>query len=476
MQFNSVEYFFFLIPIFIVFWFFNRRNLNMRNLCIVLASYTFYGFWDWRFLGLLVFSSFCDFLIGRQFLRFPNRKKMLLSLSIIINLGVLFFFKYFDFFVQSFVDLFYQFGVNLHVETLNIILPVGISFYTFQTLSYTIDIYRGNLKPTKNILSFFAFVSFFPQLVAGPIERASKLLPQFEELKKFDITKAKSGLRLILWGLVQKVVIADMCAQDANLIFNNYSEMNGATLFLGAVLFAFQIYGDFAGYSNMAIGTARLFNIDLMQNFNRPYLSIGLEDFWRRWHISLSSWFRDYLYIPLGGSRRKVARVLLNISIVFLVSGLWHGAKLTFVIWGAIHAIFYLPALIAKHGYKSRKINPFETIGSKIPKVIKWGGTFFVVCVAWVYFRSENIQEANEYVSLMFSDLLSYPGYPGLGKLAISLIGIFFVLEWVTKKFENPLNVLLPIPRWSRWVIYYGLIILIVYIGSPAQTFIYFQF
>lgn len=472
MQFNSVEYFLFLIPVFTCYWWFNQKSLNLRNALIVIVSYTFYAFWDWRFLSLLIISSFSDYFIGRLFERKPNRKKILLFASMVINLGILGFFKYYDFFVDSFVAAFQEFGIHLHVETLRIILPVGISFYTFQTMSYTIDIYRGNLKPTKNIFAFFAFVSFFPQLVAGPIERASKLLPQFEKRVAFNNDFAKSGLRLILWGLLQKVVLADMCAREANYIFANYAELDGGTLLLGSFFFAFQIYGDFAGYSNIAIGTARLFGINLMKNFNIPYIAVNLEDFWRRWHISLSSWFRDYLYIPLGGSRNKLSRTLINISIVFIVSGFWHGAKWTFILWGTWHALFYIPVILRKRLFKKDK----ENSGNRAVSIIYWGLTFFIVCIGWVFFRAENVTIAFDYIGRILSDPLSSPGDPGITKLPVLIAGLFFLVEFIFRKKESPLDSLFALPRALRWTTYYVLILLMVFIGSEPQTFIYFQF
>jgi D-alanyl-lipoteichoic acid acyltransferase DltB (MBOAT superfamily) len=326
MIFNSIDFAVFLPIVFFLYWFVTNKNLKLQNLLIVLASYTFYGWWDWRFLSLMLFSTLIDYSIGRGLLKQEGitKRKILLWSSIIVNLGLLGFFKYYNFFIENFVEAFTFFGLEISASSLNIILPVGISFYTFQTLSYSIDIYRRKLEPTKDFIAFAAFVSFFPQLVAGPIERATNLLPQFYKKRKFDLVSASDGLRQILWGLFKKVVIADNCAEIANIIFNNSGDYSGGTLLLGAVFFTFQIYGDFSGYSDIAIGTSRLFGFNLMQNFKFPYFSRDIAEFWRRWHISLSTWFRDYLYIPLGGSRGGTFMKVRNTFIIFIVSGFWH--------------------------------------------------------------------------------------------------------------------------------------------------------
>ncbi|MDN3644276.1 MBOAT family O-acyltransferase, partial [Lutimonas halocynthiae] len=337
MLFNSLDFAIFLPIVFVLYWFVTNKNLKLQNLLIVVASYVFYGWWDWRFLSLILFSTLVDYTVGRK-LRDENngsRRLLLLWTSIIVNLGFLGFFKYYNFFLDNFIEAFSFFGYVFKAGSLQIILPVGISFYTFQTLSYTIDVYKKKLEPTKDFIAFAAFVSFFPQLVAGPIERATNLLPQFYKKRTFDSNKAIDGLKQILWGLFKKVVIADNAAQFANEIFNNSGDYSGSTLFLGALFFAFQIYGDFSGYSDIAIGTSRLFGFNLMKNFAFPYFSRDIAEFWRRWHISLSTWFRDYLYIPLGGSRGGLSMKIRNTFIIFIVSGFWHGANWTFIVWGA---------------------------------------------------------------------------------------------------------------------------------------------
>ena len=319
MLFNSIDFAVFLPTVFLLYWLLANKNLRLQNALIVLASYVFYGWWDWRFLFLVVFSTLVDYLIGLALLKENNqqKRKLLLWISITVNLGFLGFFKYYNFFLDNFVSVFSFFGTEIKANSLNIILPVGISFYTFQTLSYTIDVYKKKLEPTKDFIAFSAFVSFFPQLVAGPIERATNLLPQFYNKRTFDYLKAVNGMRQILWGLFKKIVIADNCAEYANLIFNNSTDYSGSTLVLGAIFFTFQIYGDFSGYSDIAIGTSRLFGFNLMRNFAFPYFSRDIAEFCRRWHISLSTWFRDYLYIPLGGSRGGTWSKIRNIFIIF---------------------------------------------------------------------------------------------------------------------------------------------------------------
>ena len=376
MLFNTVDFAVFLPIVLLLYWSVFKNSLRLQNIFIVLVSYFFYACWDWRFLGLIFLSSLVDYTIGLQFNKPLSQKykKYLLGFSVLFNLGLLFTFKYFNFFIDTFTNVFSFFGTQMQPSSISIILPVGISFYTFQTLSYTIDLYKEKITPTKNIVAFFAFVSFFPQLVAGPIERASRLLPQFAKKRKFEYSKQVDGLRLILGGLFKKMVIADNCALLANQIFDSYPTQSGSTLFAGAVFFAFQIYGDFSGYSDIAIGSSRLLGFDLMKNFNFPYLSQNMSEFWKRWHISLSSWFRDYVYIPLGGSRVSNGRLVLNIVIVFLVSGLWHGANLTFVFWGGIHALFVIPVIVLHKKYKTHTIT---SASYHLASIIKYRSHFY---------------------------------------------------------------------------------------------------
>ena len=402
MLFNSPEFLLFLPIVFALYWFVVQRNLRAQNVLLVLASYVFYGWWDWRFLGLIALSTVVDYLVGLQIdgAQEKRTRKQWLAVSLVVNLGLLCYFKYSNFFIDSWVDVWTAAGVTMHVSSLKVILPVGISFYTFQTLSYSIDIYRGTLKPTRSFINFAAFVSFFPQLVAGPIERASRLLPQIENRREFKYEEGVAGLRLILWGMFKKVVVADTCAIYANDIFANYTDYSGPTLMLGAVYFAFQIYGDFSGYSDIAIGTAKLFGIQLMTNFKTPYFARDIAEFWRRWHISLSTWFRDYLYIPLGGSRAGKWKSVRNVFVIFLISGFWHGANWTFIAWGGIHACLFLPLLL--RGTNRRFATKTIAKNRWLPNVRELLGmawTFTMVCIAWVFFRAESVGEATAYLS-----------------------------------------------------------------------------
>ncbi|NOR45094.1 MAG: MBOAT family protein, partial [Candidatus Delongbacteria bacterium] len=396
MFFNSIEFAIFLPIVFIIYWFVLNKNLKVQNFFILTASYVFYGWWDWRFLSLIFFSSIVDYIVGVKLEKAEKAglRKVLLLTSISVNLGFLGFFKYFNFFSESFADAFTLFGTSIEASRLNIILPVGISFYTFQTLSYSIDVYRKKLKPTKDIIAFFSFVSFFPQLVAGPIERATHLLPQFYKKRTFKYDNAIRGSRQILWGLFKKIVIADNCAKYANLVFNNSSEQTGSALVLGAVFFAFQIYGDFSGYSDIAIGTSRLFGFDLMKNFSYPYFSRDIAEFWRRWHISLSTWFRDYLYIPLGGSKGSTANKVRNIFIIFIVSGFWHGANWTFIAWGALNAIYFLPLLLSNRNRRNIGTVAEDKLFPSFRETLSILSTFVLTTFAWIFFRAESMKHA----------------------------------------------------------------------------------
>ena len=482
MLFNSIDFAIFLPIVFILYWFATNNNLKTQNILITIASYVFYGWWDWRFLSLIIFSTLVDYSIGISLSKqeHPTKRKLLLWTSIFVNLGFLGFFKYYNFFLDNFITAFSFLGQTIQASSLNIILPVGISFYTFQTLSYSIDVYRKKLKPTKNFIAFSAFVCFFPQLVAGPIERATHLLPQFYNKRKFEYNKAIDGLRQILWGLFKKIVIADNCAQFANHIFNNSTEMNGSTLVIGALCFTFQIYGDFSGYSDIAIGTSRLFGFDLMQNFNFPYFSRDIAEFWRRWHISLSTWFRDYLYIPLGGSRGGTWMKVRNTFIIFIVSGFWHGANWTFIIWGALNAFYFLPLLLTNNNRNNintvaqgRYLPNFKELFSML---ITFGLTVF----AWIFFRATNLSHAISYISGIFSStLIKIPDIENIGKLSIIcfLTMCFLSIEWMGRLNKYAIEKLhLKFSKPLRWGFYYLLIISIVYFQGEEQQFIYFQF
>jgi len=480
MLFNSIEFAIFLPIVFLLYWFVTKKNIKSQNILLLLASYLFYGWWDWRFLSLIIFSSFLDYIIGLQLHKteIKKKRKALLFMSLIVNLGFLGVFKYFNFFAQSFADAFTMFGIPFEASRLNIILPVGISFYTFQTLSYSIDVYRKKMEPTNDIISFFAFVSFFPQLVAGPIERASNLLPQFHKKRTFDYSAASDGMRQILWGLFKKIVIADNCAVYVNQIFENYTDYSGSTLFLGALLFAFQIYGDFSGYSDIAIGTARLFGFNLMKNFAFPYFSRDIAEFWRRWHISLSTWFRDYLYIPLGGSSGSSAKKIRNIFIIFLVSGFWHGANWTFIVWGFLNALYFLPLMLLGKNRKNTNTVAEGKLFISFKEIIQIAITFFLTNIAWVFFRAENVTKAFKYLKIVFSkSLLTLPDLSEISLVILALIGLLVVVEWVHREREHGLNFTnTQYPKFIRWSIYIGVIVVIAVFGGSQETFIYFQF
>jgi D-alanyl-lipoteichoic acid acyltransferase DltB (MBOAT superfamily) len=495
MGFNSIDFAIFVPIVFILYWFGTNHNLRLQNFLIVVASYVFYGWWDAKFLSLLFLSTLVDYLVGLGLLKTEktNARKALLAVSIVFNLGLLGFFKYYNFFADNFATAFTFFGNKINAATLDIILPVGISFYTFQTLSYAIDVYRRKLQPTKDFIAFAAFVAFFPQLVAGPIERATNLLPQFYTKRQFDYARAVDGVRQILWGLFKKVVIADNAAIVANHIFNNsgqtqdfvifnhlYHPFSGSTLLLGVFFFAFQIYADFSGYSDIAIGTSRLFGFDLMRNFAYPYFSRDVAEFWRRWHISLSTWFRDYVYIPLGGSQVSTRTKIINTFIVFIVSGFWHGANWTFIAWGALNAIYFLPLLVLN---KNRQNLEIVAQGKNLPTLKEFFSicaTFALTLIAWIFFRAENIGHAWSYLSTIFSpSIFSVPHFPGMKAALITfvLICVFLVIEWLGREDQYAIaRVGVKLNRPLRWAVYYSLLAVIFYYSGAKQEFIYFQF
>jgi D-alanyl-lipoteichoic acid acyltransferase DltB (MBOAT superfamily) len=409
-----------------------------------------------------------------------RRRKQLVFLSLFINLGVLGLFKYYNFFVESFTTAFSFFGSEVKGNSLNIILPVGISFYTFQTLSYTIDVYKNKLTPTKDFIAFASFVSFFPQLVAGPIEKAKNLLPQFHKKRVFSYQNATDGLRQILWGLFKKVVIADSAAEYANFIFNYSEYQHGSTLVIGALFFAFQIYGDFSGYSDIAIGTSRLFGFNLMQNFNFPYFSRDIAEFWRKWHISLSSWFRDYLYIPLGGSRVGTLKKIRNIFIIFIVSGFWHGANWTFIIWGALNALYFLPLLLNQKNRKNLDTVANNSVLPTIKEFTKIIFTFTLTVFAWIFFRADNISHASQYVSEIFSEsIIEYPYFHSIREAVVTFFWILglITIEWFGRNNKHALETfLVNSNKLIRYVFYYVLIFAIFWYSGKEHQFIYFQF
>ncbi|MBQ7531580.1 MAG: MBOAT family protein [Paludibacteraceae bacterium] len=498
MLFNSITFAVFLPIVFLIYWVIGYARLNaaiklvIQNGFIIVASYVFYGWWDWRFLLLIAFTSFCSWgsglLIGQA--NTQSKAKAWMIANVILNLGILAIFKYYDFFVS---ELGRVFGMSTDNLLLRIILPVGISFYTFQALSYSIDVYRRKMEPTKDIVAFFAFISFFPQLVAGPIERATNLLPQFQQNRTFNYAQAVDGMRQILWGLFKKMVIADNCATYVDQVWSTYSCQNGSTLLLAAVLFTFQIYGDFSGYSDIAIGTAKLFGIKLMRNFNVPYFSRDIAEFWRRWHISLTTWFRDYVYIPLGGSRPEIPPhvrnaerykkwiIVRNTFVIFLVSGFWHGANWTFIAWGAYHALLFLPLILLG---KNRKYTNQIAEGCILPswrEALQMLLTFILVVIGWMIFRAETISQAWDFMSNMCTNGFFCKPYiqelRQAGPLTVGLL-MMIVLEWWNRAESHGLAINKTIPwHWVRPVVYLGLAMYILYFGKfDYNQFIYFQF
>ncbi len=480
MLFNSLDFLIFLILVFALFWAAAPGSPTAGKIILFVGSYVFYGWWDWRFLLLIAFSSGSDFLIGKYLYKTINsrKRKFLLFLSLLQNIGILFVFKYFNFFVGSFREL--TGGVTAgQWSSLDIILPVGISFYTFQTLSYTLDIYFRKLIPTKNVLTFFTFVSFFPQLVAGPIERAANLLPQFERKPQFSYEQAASGLRLMLWGYFKKMVIADQLAVWVNAVYGQPDHFSGPVILMATFAFGFQIYCDFSGYSDIAVGTARLFGIELMLNFRTPYFAASFKDFWQRWHISLSTWFRDYLYIPMGGSKVKTAKWVRNILVTFLISGLWHGANVTFLLWGLIHGIFYVG---------ERFFSRLTDMPAKLKKVSGWMVTFVAVNLAWIFFRAESGQQLLYLLGKIFrwetfqtSELrnliMSEGGLNEPGRMLAYAFPLFLIVEYLSARRSSgqlPEITMKPV----RWSFYYLLLLMILFLGrlKTAPEFIYFQF
>jgi D-alanyl-lipoteichoic acid acyltransferase DltB (MBOAT superfamily) len=483
MLFNSLNFFIFLIIVFFLYWFVTNKSLKLQNLLLLVSSYYFYACWDWRFLFLLAFSTGLDFYTGLKIARGKEKaqKKMWLWISIGINLGFLGFFKYYNFFITSFADAVAQLGMHIDPFTLSVILPVGISFYTFHGLSYVIDIYYDRIQPETNFVEYSVFVSFFPLLVAGPIERATHLLPQVKKERHFDYLKAVDGLRQILWGLFKKVVIADNCAEHANAIFNNYADYSGSSLFLGALFFTFQIYGDFSGYSDIALGTARLFGIELLKNFSFPYFSRDIAEFWRRWHISLSSWFRDYLYIPLGGSKGGKGMQVRNTFIIFIVSGFWHGANWTFIVWGALNAVYFLPLLLLDKNRSNMGVAAEGRLFPNLRELWGIGSTFILTVLAWIFFRAESLTKAFDYIGGIFSkSLFQLPTISqNKGELiSLSLVAFFMLIEWLGREQKYALEKLgFSWPKPLRWSFYAILIFALgMYMQTNETPFIYFQF
>jgi alginate O-acetyltransferase complex protein AlgI len=486
MLFNSAEYILFLPTVLVVYLMLARFGLCAQNIWMLTASYVFYGWWDWRFLALLFASSLNDYLVGvgLSAVKQASRRRALLFASLAVNLGTLGFFKYFNFFASSLIDACAGLGIQLHPPTLRVILPVGISFYTFQAMTYTISVYRRQIEPTRNVAAFFAYVSFFPQLVAGPIERAGHLLPQFLSPRRTTADDVVDGLRQIVWGLFCKLVIADNCAVVVNTVFGHATALPGSVVFIGALFFAFQIYGDFSGYSHMAIGSARLFGFDLMQNFATPYFSQSIPEFWRRWHISLSTWFRDYVYIPLGGNRSGKLRQAFNLLATFTLSGLWHGADWTFVVWGFLNGVYALPRLLIGEPLARWASGPRPWVRG-VTIAFRVGLTFCLTLIAWIFFRAKGMASAWSLLGQLMSSTLIINPLSHLRTLGI-LTPVFYgglaittlvALEWIQrdKKYALAFD---DRPRFVRWPAYASVVafILVFRYTGASLDFIYFQF
>lgn len=481
MLFNSFQFAIFLPIVFLLYWLLAPYR-RWQNLLIIVASYVFYGWWIWRLLLLIALTSFCSYVASLLIEHYEGRRRMqqvVSATNIAVNLTVLGVFKYYNFFVENLDALLSAMGWHLDWVTMNFILPVGISFYTFQALSYSIDVYQKKLSATHDIVEFFAYISFFPQLVAGPIERATNLLPQFRHSRTFDYAKAVDGLRQMLWGFFKKLVIADNCATVVNEYWGQYSELSGWSLFLLGVFFAIQIYSDFSGYSDIAIGCARLFGFNLMRNFNCPYFSRSIPEFWRRWHISLTTWFRDYVYFPLGGSRCDKWKIIRNVYIVWGISGLWHGANWTFVCWGLFHATLLAIYNLFGINTKYEHIVAYNRWLPNIKEVLQMALTFFLAVIGWIIFRADNMTQAVDYLTRMFANPFDGRMLPeeSYGYLTWGLA--LLLIEFIQRDKEHALQ----IPdsglfkyRFVRWGVYYVVLLVIAKIAGEPQSFIYFQF
>ncbi len=491
MLFNSIEFLIFLPAVFLLYWFVFNRSLKWQNFFVVFVSYIFYGWWDWNFLLLIALTSFCSWLSGvwmgdrdgcpSSIRGLRGHRLFVMVANIVLNFAILGYFKYYNFFVESFVHAFHSIGMTVHPQALKIILPVGISFYTFQALSYSIDVYRGHIKPTRDPVIFFAYVSYFPQLVAGPIERATNLLPQFQSPRSFSYPEAVDGCRQMLWGFFKKMVVADNCAVAADKLLNGSGNLSGIALWVGMFCFSIQIYGDFSGYSDIAIGCSKLFGVKIMRNFAYPYFSRDIAEFWRKWHISLTTWFRDYLYIPLGGSYCSVPKQVRNIFVIFLVSGFWHGANWTFIAWGLLHACYFLPLLMLN---RNRKYTGVVAENQNLPtwtEFVQMSVTFGLVLLAWTFFRAPDMAHAFSWLASMatFKGGLA-PLFDGTLRLTGLRLILFWVAgmvacEWVNRRGLHGLANM-PQQKVLRWSIYLLLFFIVLIFKASRQAFIYFQF
>ena len=480
MLFNSLEFLIFLPIVFLLYWFVFRGR-RWQNFLIVVASYAFYGWWDWRFLILIFFTSLCSYGSGLLIEHYKGNRVLQRTVSasnIVLNLMILCVFKYYNFFVETLEALLRMFGWHVDWVTIAIILPVGISFYTFQALSYTIDVYQKKIPASHDIVEFFAYISFFPQLVAGPIERATNLLPQFQNLRKFDYARSVDGMRQMLWGFLKKLVIADNCAMVVNDYWERYAELPGLTLVILGVLFTFQIYCDFSGYSDIAIGCARLFGFNLMRNFEFPYFSRSIPEFWRRWHISLTTWFRDYIYFPMGGSRCGKLKTIRNVYIVWGISGLWHGAGWTFVCWGLFHATLLAVYNVFGINTKYKNVVAYERFLPTFKELTQMVLTFLLAVMGWIIFRSASMSQAIDYFSAMFTNrFVDLSKLHGIMYLCFGFC--LLLVEWFQRDKQHALQFSEARPfnyRFVRWFVYYSILVLIAKFAGSSQTFIYFQF
>ena len=481
MLFNSFEFLVFLPVVFLLYWLVFRTR-RWQNLLIVVASYVFYGWWDWRFLLLIALTSLCSYTSGLLIERYADSRRVQRTVSaanIVLNLSILGVFKYYNFFVENLDVLLGALGCHLDWVTMNVILPVGISFYTFQALSYTIDVYRGSIRATHDAVEFFAYISFFPQLVAGPIERATNLLPQFQRERHFDYAKSVDGCRQMLWGFFKKMFIADNCAFVVNESWNQYQELPGITLLLLGLLFTFQIYCDFSGYSDIAIGCARLFGINLMRNFNYPYFSRSIPEFWRRWHISLTTWFRDYIYFPLGGSRCEKWKVIRNVYVVWAISGLWHGAAWTFVCWGLFHATLLAVYNLLGINTKYKEVAAAGRTFPSIKELAQMSLTFLLAVIGWIIFRAESMGQAVDY----FHAMVTNPFYKPTMLYGIRYVAFAFLLlavEWLQRDKQHALQIsgdnIFTRNAAVRYAFYIIFAMLSLGMAGTQSDFIYFQF
>lgn len=481
MVFNSLDFVVFITPVFLLYWLIFSKSSVYQNFFLLLVSLFFYAWADWRFLILLVASTLINFYLGLKIHRTPEdrKKNIFLYIGLIFNIGLLLYFKYFNFFYEGFFEILNVFGAESSYSTLEILLPLGISFFTFQTLGYLTDVYNEEIDPSENLLEFSVFITFFPKILSGPIERAASFIPQIQEKRNLSYDVSVDGLRQILWGLFAKIVIAENCAVIVNPIFNNYENEPGSTLLVGTFFYAIQLYADFSGYSNMAIGVSKLFGIQLMRNFSTPFFSTNISDFWRKWHISLTTWMMDYVFTPLSFTLRKHQKKGLIFSIIttFILVGFWHGANWTFVIYGLLHGIYFIPLVF------SGKMNSSEIVAKgkllpSIKEVFKMGSLFLLIMLTDVFFRVDNVAMGFDYIKRIFSlNIISFPSIIVASTTIITsiLIGFFILIEWCNREKKHDFEIH-NYNIYLRWGFYIFIFSLILFFGKSSETFIYFQF